>query len=121
MAAPTALSLIAVTFPEGPPRTRATAVYSAMGILGIPVGLLAGGLLVTYVSWRWVMFVNVPIGLVVAALATRALPATGRRAGRFDLPGALTATVGIASLVYGLSNEDEIEQAGLGTGKVPPG
>jgi len=104
MAAPTALSLIAVTFPEGPPRTRATAVYSAMGILGIPVGLLAGGLLVTYVSWRWVMFVNVPIGLVVAALATRALPATGRRAGRFDLPGALTATVGIASLVYGLSS-----------------
>jgi MFS family permease len=76
MAAPTALSLIAVTFPEGPPRTRATAVYSAMGILGIPVGLLAGGLLVTYVSWRWVMFVNVPIGLVVAALATRALPAS---------------------------------------------
>jgi EmrB/QacA subfamily drug resistance transporter len=104
MAAPTALSLIAVTFPEGAPRTRATAVYSAMGILGIPVGLLAGGLLVTYVSWRWVMFVNVPIGLVVAALATRALPATGRRAGRFDLPGALTATVGIAALVYGLSN-----------------
>jgi EmrB/QacA subfamily drug resistance transporter len=104
MAAPTALSLIAVTFPEGPPRTRATAVYSAMAILGIPVGLIAGGLLVTYVNWRWVMFVNVPIGLVVAALATRVLPATGRRAGRFDLPGALTATAGVAALVYGLSN-----------------
>jgi EmrB/QacA subfamily drug resistance transporter len=104
MAAPTALSLIAVTFPEGPERTRATAVYSAMAILGIPIGLVAGGLLVTYASWRWVMFVNVPIGLVVAALATRVLPATGRRAGRFDLPGAATATVGIAALVYGLSN-----------------
>jgi EmrB/QacA subfamily drug resistance transporter len=104
MAAPTALSLIAVTFPEGPERTRATAVYSAMAILGIPIGLVAGGLLVTYASWRWVMFVNVPIGLVVAALATRALPATGRRAGRFDLPGALTATAGVAALVYGLSN-----------------
>jgi EmrB/QacA subfamily drug resistance transporter len=104
MAAPTALSLIAVTFPEGPRRTRAMAVYSAMAILGIVVGLVAGGLLVTYASWRWVMFVNVPIGLVVAALAATVLPASGRRAGRFDLPGALTATAGVALLVYGLSN-----------------
>ena len=79
MAAPTALSLIAVTFPEGPRRTRAMAVYSAMAILGIVVRLIAGGLLVTYASWRWVMFVNVPIGLVVAALATPVLPGTGRR------------------------------------------
>jgi len=104
MVAPTALSLIAVTFPEGPERNRATAVYSAMAILGSVVGLVAGGLLVTYASWRWVMFVNVPIGLVVAALAVRVLPATGRRAGRFDLPGAITATAGVAALVYGLSN-----------------
>jgi len=104
MAAPTALSLIAVTFPEGPPRNRAVAVYSAMAIVGIPVGLLAGGLLVTYASWRWVFFVNVPIGLAVAVLAARVLPATGRRAGRFDLPGAITATAGVAALVYGLSN-----------------
>jgi EmrB/QacA subfamily drug resistance transporter len=104
MAAPTALSLIAVTFPEGPPRTRAVAVYSAMAILGVPVGLIAGGLLVSYADWRWVFFVNVPIGLVVAVLATRVLPASPRRTGRFDLPGAVTATVGVASLVYGLSN-----------------
>ena len=104
MAAPTALSLIAVTFPEGPPRNRAMAVYSATAILGIVAGLLAGGLLVTYLSWRWVMFVNVPIGLAVAALATRVLPATGRRIGRFDLPGAITVTAGVAALVYGLSN-----------------
>jgi EmrB/QacA subfamily drug resistance transporter len=104
MAAPTALSLIAVTFPEGPPRNRAVAVYSAMAIVGLVVGLLAGGLLVTYASWRWVFFVNVPIGLVVAVLATRVLPATGRRAGRFDLPGAVTATAGVAALVYGLSS-----------------
>jgi EmrB/QacA subfamily drug resistance transporter len=104
MAAPAALSLIAVTFPEGPPRNRAMALYSAMAILGTVVGLIAGGLLVTYASWRWVMFVNVPIGLVVAALAARVLPRTGRRAGRFDLPGAITATAGVAALVYGLSN-----------------
>jgi EmrB/QacA subfamily drug resistance transporter len=104
MAAPTALSLIAVTFPEGRPRSRAIAVYASMAIVGIVVGLVAGGLLVTYLSWRWVLFVNVPIGLVVAALATRVLPETERRAGQFDLPGAITATAGVASLVYGLSN-----------------
>ena len=104
MVAPTALSLLAVTFPEGPSRNRAMAVYSAMAIVGIVAGLIAGGLLVTYASWRWVMFVNVPIGLVVAGLATRVLPRSGRRAGRFDLPGALTATGGVALLVYGLSN-----------------
>jgi MFS family permease len=79
-------------------------VYSALAIVGIVAGLIAGGLLVTYASWRWVMFVNVPIGLVVAALATRVLPKTGRRAGRFDLPGTITATAGVAALVYGLSN-----------------
>jgi EmrB/QacA subfamily drug resistance transporter len=104
MAAPTALSLIAVTFPEGPRRNRAMAVYSAMAILGIVAGLLAGGLLVTYASWRWVLFVNVPIGLAVVVLALRVLPRTGGRAGRFDLPGAITVTAGVASLVYGLSN-----------------
>jgi MFS family permease len=55
------------------------AVYSAVAIMGLVVGLLVGGLLVTYLSWRWVFFVNVPIGLVVAALATRVLPTSARR------------------------------------------
>jgi EmrB/QacA subfamily drug resistance transporter len=104
MALPTALSLIAVTFPEGRPRNRAIGVYSAMAIVGIAVGLLAGGLLVNYLSWRWVLFVNVPIGLVVAALATRALPRSEGGTGRFDLLGAITGSAGVASLVYGLSN-----------------
>jgi EmrB/QacA subfamily drug resistance transporter len=104
MAAPTALSLIAVTFPEGRPRNRAIGVYSGMTILGIVVGLVAGGVLVTYLDWRWVFFVNVPIGLAVAVLAMRVLPGTGRSGGRFDLPGASTATAGVALLVYGLSN-----------------
>jgi MFS family permease len=65
-----------------------------MAILGIPVGLLTDGLLVTYASWRGVFFINVPIGLAVAVLATRVLPATEPRAGQFDLPGAVTATAG---------------------------
>jgi MFS family permease len=72
-AAPTALSLIAVTFPEGPPRNRAMGVYAAMSVAGGAVGLIAGGLLVQYLDWRWVFFVNVPIGLVLAFLAPRVL------------------------------------------------
>jgi predicted MFS family arabinose efflux permease len=104
MAAPSALSLVAVIFPEGPPRNRAIAVYSATAIVGLAVGLVVGGLLVTYLSWRWVFFVNVPIGLAVVAAAVRVLPETPRRTGRFDLPGAITATAGVAALVYGLSN-----------------
>ncbi len=104
MAAPTALSLIAVTFPEGPPRNRAMGVYASMSVAGAAAGLIAGGLLVSYLNWRWVLFVNVPIGLVVAALATRVLPESQRRTGRFDLPGAFTGTLGVAALVYGLSS-----------------
>ncbi len=101
--APAALSLVTVTFPEGPPRNRAMGVYAAMSIGGAAVGLLAGGLLTTYLSWRWVLFVNVPIGLVVAALAPRVLAESERLRGRFDLPGAITGALGLASLVYGLS------------------
>src|SRR5450755_4267402 len=71
--APTALSLISTTFPEGPRRNRAMGVYSAMSIGGAAVGLMAGGLLTSYLSWRWVLFVNVPIGIAVALIAPRAL------------------------------------------------
>ena len=102
LVAPAALSLITTTFPEGPPRTRALGVYAAMSIAGGAIGLIGGGLLTTYVSWRWVLFVNVPIGAAVALAAPRVLAETPRRRGRFDLPGALTGTAGIAALVYGL-------------------
>ncbi|HUA40310.1 MAG TPA: MFS transporter [Streptosporangiaceae bacterium] len=102
--APTALSLITTTFPEGPRRNRAMGVYAAMSIGGAAVGLLAGGLLTTYASWRWVFFVNVPIGIVVALMAPRFLVESDRHTGRFDLPGAITGTGGLAALVYGLSS-----------------
>jgi EmrB/QacA subfamily drug resistance transporter len=102
--APTALSLITTTFPEGPRRNRAMGVYAAMSIGGAAVGLLAGGLLTTYASWRWVFFVNVPIGIVVALMAPRFLVESERHTGRFDLPGAITGTGGLAALVYGLSS-----------------
>ena len=95
MAAPAALSLIAVTFPEGPPRNRALGVYASMTVAGAAAGLIAGGLLVSCLSWRWVFFVNVPIGLVVAALATRVLPGSRRRTGIAFLP--LVAVIILAS------------------------
>jgi EmrB/QacA subfamily drug resistance transporter len=102
--APTALSLVTTTFPEGPRRNRAMGVYAAMSIGGAAVGLLAGGILTTYASWRWVFFVNVPIAIIVALAAPRVLAESERHTGRFDLPGAITGTGGLAALVYGLSN-----------------
>jgi EmrB/QacA subfamily drug resistance transporter len=103
-AAPTSLSLIAVTFPEGQERNRAMGVYAAMSIAGGAVGLIAGGLLTSYLDWRWVFFVNVPIGLFVAFLAPRVLGESERRRGNFDLPGAITGSIGLGALVYGLTN-----------------
>ena len=103
-AAPTALSLVAVNFPEGKERNRAMAVYAAMSVAGGAFGLVLGGFLTSSLSWRWVLFVNVPIGLAVAALAPFVLRESARHRGSFDFPGAFTATLGCAALVYGLSN-----------------
>ena len=102
--APTALALIATTFPQGRLRSRAMGVYAAMSAVGGAAGLLAGGLLVTYASWRWVLFINVPIGIGAALAALAVLPAAAGRPGRLDLPGTVTGTGGVAALVYGLSN-----------------
>ena len=101
--APTALALITTNFAEGAARNRAFGVYAAMSGAGAAVGLLLGGVLTSYASWRWVLFVNVPIGIVTAAAARRVLTESPRRPGRVDLAGAVTATAGIALLVYGLS------------------
>jgi EmrB/QacA subfamily drug resistance transporter len=104
IASPTALSLVATTFPEGRPRNRAMAVYAAMSGAGGALGLLVGGALTDLVSWRWVFFVNVPIGLVVVTGALMVLRPHVGRSGRLDLPGALSATAGAGLLVYGLSH-----------------
>ena len=84
--APTALALITTNFPQGGERNRAFSVYAAMASAGSAAGLLLGGILTTYASWRWVLFVNVPIGIVVAAAAPRVLAESPRRPGRVDWP-----------------------------------
>ncbi len=102
--APTALALLTTTFAEGTSRNKAMGVYAATSAAGNSVGLLLGGVLVTYVSWRWVFFVNVPVGILLALLAPRVFAASKRMAGRFDLQGALTGSAGLGLLVYGISH-----------------
>ncbi|WP_432065866.1 MFS transporter [Streptomyces sp. C10-9-1] len=106
IAAPTALSLLASTFPAGPARNKALGVYGAMGGLGSVVGLLLGGALTEYLSWRWVMYINIPIAIAVL-IGTGVLKEGERDRGRVDVPGALTATFGFGSLVFGINRAGE--------------
>src|SRR6266568_877388 len=101
IASPTALALITTNFPEGPQRNRAFGVYAAVSGSGAAVGLLAGGMLTEWLSWRWVLFVNVPIGILIALAAPLYIAESERRPGRFDISGALTSTAGMVALVYG--------------------
>jgi EmrB/QacA subfamily drug resistance transporter len=102
LAAPSSLALLTSRFSEGPQRVRAIGLFTTVSAAGGAIGLVAGGLLTQLVSWRWVMFVNVPIGAVVWALGRVVVPETERRHGHFDLPGALTSTLGMVGIVLGL-------------------
>jgi EmrB/QacA subfamily drug resistance transporter len=102
LAAPAALALLTVIFPDGPERVRAIGLFTTVSAAGGATGLVVGGLLTEWASWRWVMFVNVPIGLAVIAIGSVVLNETERRVGRFDLPGAITSTVGMTGVVLGL-------------------
>lgn len=106
LAAPSALALITTTFPVGKSRNTAMGVYAAMGGVGATVGLLLGGTLTDVLDWRWVFFVNIPIGLAVLA-GTRTLVEAERHPGRLDVPGAITGTGGLIALVYGITRGGE--------------
>jgi EmrB/QacA subfamily drug resistance transporter len=101
-AAPSALGLLTAAFQEGRERLRAIALFTAVSAAGGAIGLVAGGIITQWLSWRWVMFVNVPIGLAVFALGHRVIAETPRRRGHFDAQGALTSTAGMAGIVLGL-------------------
>jgi len=118
IAAPTALALITTTFPEGPPRNRAFAVYAAMSGAGAAVGLIAGGVLTEYLDWRWVFFVNVPIGLLIAYAAPRVLGESVSEPGRIDFAGAIAGTVGLTVLVYGITRTSNPEQGWGSSGTI---
>src|SRR6202012_3358014 len=102
IAAPSTLALLTISFPEGSEHTRAIALYSAVASAGASIGLVLGGMLTSWISWRWSLFINVPIGFALVSLAPRYLPETERQTGEFDLAGAATSTLGMSALVYGL-------------------
>jgi EmrB/QacA subfamily drug resistance transporter len=106
--APASLSILTTTFTEPSQRNRAVGIWGAMGGAGGATGAILGGVLTTALSWRWILFINVPIGLL-AAIATQRIVAEGRnpeRAAGFDLLGALTATAGLSLLVLGIVRTD---------------
>ncbi|MEQ6902347.1 MFS transporter [Nocardioides sp. YIM 152588] len=115
MAAPSALALITTTFPAGPSRNRAFAVYAMMSGVGAAVGLIMGGWLtgmdsvfgISIEGWRLTFLINVPIGLVAAALAPRVLAESETHHGWLDVPGAITGTLGLLGIVFGLSRASE--------------
>lgn len=101
---PAALSIILVTYKEGKERNVALSVWGAVAAGGAAFGVLLGGILVQYLSWRWIFFINVPIGIFVIATAMRILDAHESKIkhDNLDLPGAVLATGGLITLVYGL-------------------
>jgi EmrB/QacA subfamily drug resistance transporter len=100
LASPAVLALIVGAYPEGRERTRALGIYTGAVTGGASLGLVLGGVITEWASWRWVLFINVPIGIAVAVLTPFFIAESPRQPGRFDVAGALTSTAGMASLVY---------------------
>jgi EmrB/QacA subfamily drug resistance transporter len=101
---PSALSIVMTTFEEGAERNKALGIWGALGGGGAAVGVIAGGVLTTYLSWRWIFFINVPVGALALVLTPRFVResrAEGRKA--LDVAGAVTVTAGLALLVYSVS------------------
>jgi EmrB/QacA subfamily drug resistance transporter len=105
--APSTLALLSTSFPEGPARTRAVAWYGAVAGIGASLGMVLGGLLADWVSWRAGFFINLPIGVILIVAASRHLAETERHPGRFDIAGAVSSTAGMTALVYGVVRSAE--------------
>ena len=104
LVSPAALSIVTTTFTDGEQRTKALGVWSAIAAGGAAVGLLMGGVLTDIASWRWVFFVNVPVGVITLALALRFVPESRVEVAHrsFDLAGAVAVTGGLVVLVYAI-------------------
>nr|WP_255637681.1 MFS transporter [Amycolatopsis sp. DSM 110486] len=104
MAGPSTIALITTTFTEAKARVRALSLFSAVASGGFAIGLIVGGLLTEWISWRAALFINVPFGLAIAVLAPRFVPAPPRRTAHLDVPGAVLGTFGVASLVLAFTH-----------------
>ena len=106
--APASLSILTTTFEEGAARNRAVGIWGAMGGAGGAAGVLLGGVLTDLLSWRWILFINVPIGLIAAVLAQRYIAESRgvKRERNFDVAGAVAATLGLSLLVLGIVRTD---------------
>jgi EmrB/QacA subfamily drug resistance transporter len=107
MAAPSVLALLTTSAPDDAARNRALALFAAVSSGGGTLGLLLGGVVTDLGSWRWTLFINVPIGLAVLATVNRYVDETPRRPGRFDLVGAVAATGAAVSVVWALIGAPE--------------
>jgi EmrB/QacA subfamily drug resistance transporter len=116
--APAALSIITTTFEEGAERTKAMGVWAAIAVGGAAVGLVLGGILTTALSWPWIFYVNVPVGIAVLLASLRYVPESKDEHAHksFDLAGAITVTAGLLALVYGIVKAQEKGWVSLHTG-----
>ncbi|MCW2823219.1 MAG: transporter [Aeromicrobium sp.] len=114
--APAALSLISVTFTESKERATAFGVFGAISGGGAAIGLIVGGVLTEYASWRWCLGVNVPIALLAAAAAARVVRESKAQGNtKYDIPGAVLVTLGLTSLVYGFTEAAKLKDPGKST------
>src|SRR6478736_3316947 len=111
--APAALSIVTVVFTEPKERAKAFGVFGALAGGGAAIGLIVGGILTEYASWRWCLLVNTPVAIVVA-LAAVPLVHESRAPGdtRYDIPGVLMSSLGLVSLVYGLTEAARAQNPG---------
>jgi EmrB/QacA subfamily drug resistance transporter len=98
-ASPAALALVAATF-EGERRARAFAIYAAISSIGWAAGMIIGGLMTSWLSWRWAFFMNIPLGITIATAAPHHIPETPTKPRQLDVAGAFTSTLGVAALAY---------------------
>jgi len=113
--APSTLALLSVHFAEGPARTRALALYAAAAGVGASLGLVLGGLVAELISWRVGFFINLPIGIALIWGAKRYLVETPLKSGRLDVAAALSSTLGMGALVFGIVRSAESGWANLAT------
>jgi EmrB/QacA subfamily drug resistance transporter len=115
--APATLTILTTTFPEGPARARALGAWAAVSSAGASAGSLLGGVLTDLLSWRWILFVNIPIGIVTLLASRRYLPESRAELDHrhLDVGGALAVTSGLVALVYAIVHTQGHPWASMGT------